>query len=661
MAIVQISKIKHRRGLRSDLPFSLEEGELGLTLDTGELFIGTPNLPNAIERAKSSALNYFPFKNTQILTEWTDNVKNTLNYRYRFRKVEFLELSAKYNYGNDLATPSITYVNSSGNQTSFVVSRKLQERLDEFVSIKAYGATGNGTKDFSSIPNNSEMNVETIAIRKAALDVVNVTNVENQEGEWKPRSLYFPAGVYCINDSILLPPNSFWYGEGKDNTIIALCSSPNTNLIKGFNDCLLFTVDSTLLPENANSAVSNYSYQNLNTPVTNIFVRGITFLIKKDVVKTGKNNPIDIIRLIGASNIVFSDCQFIGNWSNNVLGSAGANYEVKATSNGVFYYPGDTLNHGDSIGVMIDSKNILLENYKSKNILFINCDFKNTTYGTILTDDINNVRFINCSFNRHYRGISISEPISSGLTIGSTGPRNIFVENNIFRNIKAEAIYVDRNISVSADSFNDSSFNMETFGPINFGSMGNIFENIGNNNTNLGSDNYPSSLSANPSFPVISFSSSTNYCYSIADNFSRSYILEKVNGTYGSTLQRIKFNPKNNNIIINSRDFFVNPVRQLVLSANTSGNTGLSFDLSAANSIFINYTIGFSTSNTKRMGNLRIIANSINPLIDDDYIETNSSNFDFNIVVSGSKIELLYDNYNSGNATFNYYFNYWST
>lgn len=659
MAIIQISQIKHRRGLRSDLPFSLEEGELGLTLDTGELFIGTPNLPNAIERAKSSAQQYFPFKNTQILTEWTDNVKNTLNYRYRYRKVLFSELSSKYQYGNDFATPSITYINSSGVSSFFVISRKLQERLDETVSVKSYGALGNGFKDFSSLPSQTEMQIETNAIRKAALDVSNVTNVQNSYGEWKPRSLFFPAGVYCINDSLILPPNSYWYGEGKDNTIIVLCSSNNITITKGFNDCLMFTVDGDLKPEDSVSALPNHSYQNLNSPVENIYVRDITFVIKRDSNKTGKNKPFDIIRLIGASNVVFENCQFIGNWSNVVVGSASQDYEVKATSNGIFYYPGNNFDHGDSIGVVIDSRNQVSPQYKSKNIHFINCDFKNTTYGSIITDDVDNVRFIGCTFNRHYRAVSISEPVVSGLTVGLKGPVNIFVEDCIIRNVKAEGIYVGK-LSTSANNSYDSLFNRERFSKINFGSFFNVFENVGNNNTNNGFEEYPISLSVNPVFPVISFSSGATYCYSIGDSFSRSYVLEKIGGCYGKTVERVKFNNKNNNIVINSRDFYVEPVRELVLSANTSGRTGLCFDVSSSNCIFINYSIGFSNSSIKRIGNIRIVSNGTTPIIDDDYVETSNSNLVFDVSLSGQEIKLIYDNYSSGNAIFSYNFKYWN-
>ena len=39
MAIVQISRIQNRRGVKSDLP-QLASGELGWSIDTGQLYIG---------------------------------------------------------------------------------------------------------------------------------------------------------------------------------------------------------------------------------------------------------------------------------------------------------------------------------------------------------------------------------------------------------------------------------------------------------------------------------------------------------------------------------------------------------------------------------------------------------------------------------------------
>ena len=45
MAINMFSKIKIRRGPQIDLP-DLDKGEFGFTTDTGEVFIGAPDLPS---------------------------------------------------------------------------------------------------------------------------------------------------------------------------------------------------------------------------------------------------------------------------------------------------------------------------------------------------------------------------------------------------------------------------------------------------------------------------------------------------------------------------------------------------------------------------------------------------------------------------------------
>jgi len=66
MPTIQISKIQLRRGLASDLPEALDDGEFGFTTDEGRLFIGqdspTTGMPN-FQRVVS------PFQNIEVLTE----------------------------------------------------------------------------------------------------------------------------------------------------------------------------------------------------------------------------------------------------------------------------------------------------------------------------------------------------------------------------------------------------------------------------------------------------------------------------------------------------------------------------------------------------------------------------------------------------------------
>lgn len=64
MAVIQISAVQHRRGASGELPDALKDGEIGVTTDTGEIFMGAPNLPG-IQGRKS-----YPYQNIKILTEF---------------------------------------------------------------------------------------------------------------------------------------------------------------------------------------------------------------------------------------------------------------------------------------------------------------------------------------------------------------------------------------------------------------------------------------------------------------------------------------------------------------------------------------------------------------------------------------------------------------
>lgn len=63
MAVYQISRIQHRRGTSGELPDALADGEIGMTTDTGEVFIGAPDHPMVSGRKS------YPYQNIKILTE----------------------------------------------------------------------------------------------------------------------------------------------------------------------------------------------------------------------------------------------------------------------------------------------------------------------------------------------------------------------------------------------------------------------------------------------------------------------------------------------------------------------------------------------------------------------------------------------------------------
>lgn len=64
MAVVQITRIQNRRGTSKEIPDHLEDGEFGVTTDTGEVFVGAPNLPQLQNRRT------YPYQNIKVLTEF---------------------------------------------------------------------------------------------------------------------------------------------------------------------------------------------------------------------------------------------------------------------------------------------------------------------------------------------------------------------------------------------------------------------------------------------------------------------------------------------------------------------------------------------------------------------------------------------------------------
>lgn len=247
VSIVQISRIQQRRGPLADLPkgtpenpIGLREGEIGLASDTGAVFIGTPNLLQ-VERRKPGVVadgevtndkgqtrtGRFPYANTQLLTEWTRNTEELIKYVYRYRDMEsnneFPGPGSGLEWTYDQARP--------WNEDNEVISRTLQERLDEVVSVKSYGAKGDGVTD------------DTYAIWRAAVDVVRVDPAQYSSDTAKKTSarrlLYFPAGTYKITRPIILPPYSTWVGDGIDKTIIKLVTASTDFTSR----CVVETVD----------------------------------------------------------------------------------------------------------------------------------------------------------------------------------------------------------------------------------------------------------------------------------------------------------------------------------------------------------------------------------------------------------------------------------
>ena len=240
MAVVQISRIQIRRGRKNSgtgLP-QLASGEFGWAVDSQELFIGN----GAVSEGA-------PFVgNTKLLSEY-DNL------------FEFAD-TYEYKNGTNLQT---------GASANDPILRTLQERLDDRVSIRSFGATGDGTN-------------QTVALQRA-IDQLYL-NASNKGTPQARVELILEPGEYTISSTIYLPPYATIRGAGSDKTIIT-----------AGNHVAFQTVNETSTP-------GTYASDSVSTTLNqarNITVSGITINTdhKGLVLQSCKDSHFEDIRIAG--------------------------------------------------------------------------------------------------------------------------------------------------------------------------------------------------------------------------------------------------------------------------------------------------------------------------------------------------------------------------
>jgi hypothetical protein len=336
VAIVQISRITNRKGLQENLP-QLAGAELGWSIDERRLFIGNGTLEEGAP----------VIGNTEILTEFSD----------------ILELQTTYTYKGEAAGYTVQTGPNPGNP----VTQSLQSWLDQFATVKDFGATGDGITD------------DTEAINRALYQLFcRETNTQIR------RSLFFPAGVYKITQSINIPPYATLYGEGSDNTIIQLQVGDDSTL----HECVARTADSL---QQVGAAIGD----NGATPPTFITISNMRF--------ESVDPTVDIFIVQDATNMKFTNVSFIGPLTTGDLNTSADDTRAVAFSS--------------------TSPNFCNQ------IVFDSCVFSGATYGTETDQQIQSITFTNSSFDTFYQGIVID--------VGVTGMR---IVGNQFDNIYAEGI-----------------------------------------------------------------------------------------------------------------------------------------------------------------------------------------------------------------------------
>ena len=177
MAVTQISRIQHRRGLEQDLP-TLAGAELGWSVDTRKLYIGNGTLD---EGAPTLGV-------TEILTQYSD----------------LTALLGSYTFVGNVTG----YTVQTGSSVLNPVVRSFQQKFDDFVNVRDFGATGDGSTD------------DTIAINRAIQQIY--IEAENLNDPRTRRTIYIPGGTYLTSNVISIPPNARLVGDGVNSTTIKL-------------------------------------------------------------------------------------------------------------------------------------------------------------------------------------------------------------------------------------------------------------------------------------------------------------------------------------------------------------------------------------------------------------------------------------------------------
>ncbi len=283
MPTVQISRIQHRRGKATDLP-QLAAGELGWSIDDQKLYIGygTVDIGNGTVADGAPAVG-----NTEIMTAGSSSFTTSLSHTYK-------------GYLGD-STPIVT--GATGD-----VSRTVQKRLDDYVSVKDFGAVGD------------DSTADVVAIQRAIDELYSDTDQDDARSR---RILFFPAGTYRIAASLTIPPFAHLVGEGPDKTIIKNSASAPALVTEDDDGNVYGNIGDSGATTPTQIQISNMT---IRTTVahgglsidnaTKVFVNNVkfqgTFVSGGTDASNSKGVTVRSTTLLPCSYIVFDQCQFTG-------------------------------------------------------------------------------------------------------------------------------------------------------------------------------------------------------------------------------------------------------------------------------------------------------------------------------------------------------------
>ena len=360
MAVVQISRIQVRRGQKNTgtgLP-QLASGELAWAVDTQELFIGNGSV--------SEGAPYVG--NSKILTT-NDNI---------------LDLFEQYQYKQ--TDPTIR----TGSDSNYPIVRTIQERLDERVSIAAFGAVGD-----------EGSNNDTAAFQRAVNQLyLNPATIGLYQGRF---TLELGPGVYTLSSTVYIPSYASIVGAGQGRTVIRYT---------GTGSAFEF-IDDTSTVGNPVTTITSY-----NNQPKNVLMKGFSLSITSANVTGFKLNSV--------RNSLFEDIGITGIWTTSTA--------IQANSIGFGMYA---------------LSSVVTCELNQFNRVSVN----NVSYGVFAKQDIKNNAFNKINFKSLHMGVSFGVGANLSSAGGQFGPRNNTITDCIFEDVNRQGIKI-ANGTNNISSFN---------------------------------------------------------------------------------------------------------------------------------------------------------------------------------------------------------------
>ena len=581
MAILQISRITQRKGLEQDLPQPLAGAEFGWAVDQRRLFIGNGDLADGAPVVG----------NTEILTEFSDLLGSATAYTYQ--------------------GAAAGYVVQTGATSGSPVSQSLQSRLDSYAVVTDFGAVGDGVTD------------DTDAINRALFQLY-CREVNPQIR----RSLFFPAGVYLITDTLLIPPYALLYGEGADSSIIQFKVDAFSNTAGIGN---IAYAPGVLVEYNGDY------YRSLGEVAVGVSITNATFWQPQSL-------PEYVIR-------TSDSLQQVG-------GNIGTNGGISPRNVEVANMSVRTANVGDlaavppvphSISLTENAEQITYQNVNfagpltvddidvstdelscvrfastgsspCTQIKFDNCKFANATYGVATDQVIKGVTVSNSYFDTLYQGVVLE-----------TDPTGVRIVQNTFDQIYAQGIVFD-GTALNATAYN-TFYNVGN--SIFTSARYSIIDIDGINNVSIG-DMFERTTSQSSTYPRINLTRSS----SIALGMNIRGIAYTINGVSNSTVaNQMSLGVYQRTAGIDS-----------VLADNSNG-TLFVVASSAIKAFRVDYTIARGV--TFRTGSIVAVNGTVSGFTyTDDYSENNSTGITLNVSEAspGGNITVAYTSTSTGTA-----------